>query len=288
MPCKLVFFYNQGGSGFSETYYVSGSDPKAAVNALTYTTLVNMSYWRHPACSLWAVRASTTVLPRLSFTQTYAGYYRGAGIVGAFDLRPDVYSTDAVVRLSGVGSHNRRVYFRGLKDQDVNITNLNVPQPSAFLAAGIGHAAQAMKTQGFQIRYTLLPPDGGLLWHGVSLVEPSALSPFVTNLIVGPAVSPLFTKGQQILIRGADSRALPRFPRTAMITGIDPIGGKLQVNYAIPGGVNLIQPKLQLTHLTYSYDPIDNYILERFSEHKTGRFFGQLRGRSRSLRAGPI
>lgn len=287
MPIKLVFFYTQAQSGFSETYYMPGSDPRAAVLSLDQALITNMSYWRHPACQLYAVRASTTDPPKKSYLQIFGGYYKGGGIVGQVGTEPDVQSTDAVVRINGIGGHSRRVYFRGLRDIDTRVSSVNTPIPSAYLAGGIANAFGDFKRMGFQIRFTQLPPDGGQVWHSVTSVMPATISSSITRMVIGATAIGSYAKGDKIVIQRADSRVLPRFPRIATIYGIDTVNAALEIPYAIPGGGTLLTPRLRVTKLVYAYENMDQQLLERFSEHKTGRFFGQLRGRSRAIRSGP-
>jgi hypothetical protein len=285
---KLVFFYNQGASGFSETYYVPGSDPKAAVQTIDYATAVNLSFWRHPNCYLWAVRGSTVVPPKSSYLQIWSTYFKGTGSTTAFDTWPDVQSTDCVVRLSSTNNHSRRVYFRGLRDMDVMTSPIGVAQPSAWLANGISNAAASMQAKSFQIRFTQLPPDAGLLWHGVVSVQPSLLTNYMASATVGAGEIGAFNKGDLVIFQGADHRVLMRFPRVARIVQIDTVGGKFDFAYAIPGGQMTITPKLRVTKLVYAYDNISGHVIERFSEHKTGRFFGQLRGKSKGVKLSPL
>lgn len=285
MSIKLVFFYNQGASGFSETYYVPGSDPKAAVQTIDYNTAVNLAYWRHPNCYLWAVRGSTTVLPKRSYLQIWSTYFRGGGSQTLYpDSLPDVQSTDCVTRLSSQNEKIRRVYFRGLRDIDVITNQQGVAMPSAYLRKGIQDAVFSMKAKNFQIRFTELPPDAGLTWYGIVSVSTGLTSNGMAAVNVGPAVIGNFAKGDLVLFQGADRRWLSRWPRTARIYSVDALGGKFEIAYAIPGGSIAITPKMRVTKLVYGYDNITDFVIERFSEHKTGRFFGQLRGRSRGVK----
>jgi len=78
---------------------------------------------------------------------------------------------------------------------------------------------------------------------------------------------------------------LARFPRSAEVLSITSPAGvnNYEIAYQLPGGVTVAPKNLRFTTLTYSYEALTDWAFERLGEHKTGRPFGSLRGRSKGV-----
>jgi len=284
---KLVFFYNQYDAGWSETYYVAGSDPKLFAGTLTKQFLQNSVAFRSASTVLKAVRCTRIEPPRFAFLlrpypspQGQRAFASGEG--------PDVTSTDAVIQLNGQIGASRRVFMRGLYDADVQRDSFGVDFMGPILSKGINLFVAGLMAYGTTIRYLTRPPGGGLVWQSLFNIAASDFNPFWTSFILDPAI-PAHAVGDTLSFTNIPSTRLPGFPRTAKIIRISVDAGilKYSINYALPGGVAPAPRGLRCTTLLPAFDPIIDWQFGRFSEHKTGRPFGSLRGRakSRSVRA---
>jgi len=287
MGLKVTFFYNQGKQGFSETYYsASVSDPQSFLDGITPSIMHGFTDLRAVGCVLWAIRASYTEPPRRSALRLILGDYGGLLFGNADNLAPDVVSTDAVLRLSGLQGSPRRLYLRGLKDSDVVLSNIGNDQPTAQLVAGFKKLLKSITALNLAIKYTVLPPVGGAIWSAVTDVGISGIQAYYSycelgNVVAWPAG---FEVGSSVVFQGVPSRSLPRWPRVAQITGRTAVAPfRFSIAYRIPGGIVNAPTKMRVTPYVTNYDPILAYQFERFSEQKTGKPFGALRGRSRGV-----
>ena len=285
MTLKLSFFYNQGRQGFSETYYVnSGSTPQDFVNGLTRAQLVAFQRLHSLYAPLFAIRASTVEPPRKSALRVIRGELQGSITSINPDQDPDVVSTDAVVRLVGTQGIPRRVYLRGLIDTDVVRDAYGNDLPPAGFLKRLDNYYFALKDIGCAIRYTVLPPTGGAAWTQIYQLVPGPDS-HTTNIQFAGDDFPVGTEvGKFIVLQGIPASGAPRFPRVAQIIQRQTVGGKfLTIAYRLLVGGNVSTPRGRLTPLVYGYDPILTGQFERYSEHKTGKPIGSLRGRSKGL-----
>lgn len=280
---KIVIFYNQGPRGFSETYWLPDQNPKAAADGLTNQFLNAMVGFRAQNTSIYAIRASNEGPPRLSYLRLAGFQFQGASGLTAESL-PDVITTTAVVRLSSAAGVTRRVFLRGLPD-DLVVRNIFARDtPPAAMIAAIDKYTKALATAGMQIRYQLRPPAGGLAFQQVSaLIQPPDL-PQYTQITFVPVAGFAPVTGANIVFSGIDPR-LRDFPRIAKITSVGVIGvtQTLNIAYRMPAGGLVSPAKMKMLNLVYGLSPIAEGDFERFSEHKTGRPFGLLRGRSRAV-----
>lgn len=280
---KIVIFYNQGPRGFSETFWLPNQNPKVAADGLTNAFLNAMISFRAANTSIYAVRASNEGPPRLSYLRLLGAGFQGGGS-GSADGLPDVITTTAVVRLNSADGFSRRVFLRGLPDDLVVRNVFSRDTPPAGLISAIDKYVKALNTAGMQIRYQMRPPVGGLQFAQVqSLIEVPAISNHtqISHLATAGFV-PL--TGANIVFSGIDAR-LRDFPRIARVIVTGAIGAvqTLNIAYRMPAGGIVVPAKMKMLNLLYVLTPITEGVFERFSEHKTGRPFGQLRGRSRAV-----
>jgi hypothetical protein len=196
---------------------------------------------------------------------------------------PDVTSTDAVTSLYGVGGSTRRVFLRGLFDGDVVRDVFGVDKPTPTLVKGIQLFISGMISYQFMIRYVQRPPNAGLVWQKVVTMLRDDDNFSRTKFRLSP-VAPERAIGDRLSVTGIPSGQIPGFPRNVQILDKVVEAGftYYKVAYALPGGSTVNPRNMQVTTLVPVYDPIEGHQFERFSEHKTGRPFGSLRGRSRS------
>jgi len=289
MTLKLSFFYNQGKAGFSEVYYVDGSNAKEHIDSMLPNLFRNMTIWRDPTTQLISVRASTVTTPKLSFSRTFPDQYFGGYANNLDDPTPDVVSTDAVVRFNGATGARRRIYLRGLRDDSVARTQLTgADEPSALFVKTLKAYAATITTLNYQIRYTVLPPAGGAVFTRITDIISDPVTPSFSVLGTGIAPPGDWVVGTQLVVQGMPSATVPHFPRVVTVVSRNTVGENIGVVVAFRklAGGRVWLSKARATGLIYAYDPITDYQFERFSEHKTGRPFGQLRGRSRGVRVG--
>lgn len=282
MPLKVSFFYNQYNSGWSETYYVPGSDaPKTFADTLTNVFQKNSCSFRSVATFLKAIRV--TRIGGTRFSVLVRPYPAVQGTRGSTSSGPDVASTDAVIALTGTGGAVRRLFLRGFADEDVFRDAYGNDTISETISKGVELFVKGMKSYGFAIRFQQRPDNAGLVWQKVSKVLPWAGEPTYAEIQTHPNL-PLHAVGEDLTFGGIPTDKLPRFPRTAEVLGTLLVDGETsyKVAYAIPGGVSVTPKNMRLTKLLYAYDNINDWDFERYSEHKTGRPFGSLRGRARA------
>jgi hypothetical protein len=282
MPTKMVLFFNQLQGGFSETFYHTSDDPQTLA-----TTLTNDFYQK--AANL---RATSTILKAARFSRI--GGAKLSILVRPFPIAqgkratvavpgPDPISTTAVYLLQATNGNTRRLFMRGLADVDVERDNFGNDLESSALMSGRNAYFAALFQLGFQVQVTQKPPFLGLTWRNVVRVR--ALTPSVANrceIRLFPE-APNFAVNDMLDFAGAGV-SLPRFPRRTRILGISVVDGvaNYQIAYALPGGVTVEPQNMRCQILPKLYAPISLWYFERFSEHKTGRPFGSLRGRARA------
>lgn len=281
MPCKMVFFYNQVGRGWTEVYYTTEDNPQSAATAMGDQTLGKFIYPRHRLTYLVGIRASLVDSPRSSYFRPLEGYKGKAG-TSSGNATPDVVSVDAVVKLtSDIASVSRRVFFRGLADEDVGRHADGPDAPSGNLIAGLKSWHGALRTLNYQVRYVTQPPAGGLVWTRILSATASSLGPGFTDLLV-TAIPAGLLSGQRIRFTGLNTSDLPGLPRTAYVVQTSVAAGAIvTIPYRFRNTGVVTTPKAFFTRLAYQYTNIFGQQFERFSEHKTGRPTVSLRGRSR-------
>lgn len=290
MPLKVVFFYNQYKQGFSETYYINSAiDPQAWLDTLPGSAIRGLTDMRGLSTVLWAVRASTVDAPRKSAIRLVRGDFGGLTFpaMTLAQQLSDVVSTTAVLRLFGALGKPRRVFLRGLRDIDTVIDTAGTDNPSATLIGYFKKYVNALKTLSLCIKYTVLPPDGGKFWFHVSEVHPQVINSAYAACVIGGIVAwpGNMNTGDYVVFQGAPSTYLPKWPRIAQIVARTAgAPWELTIAYRVPSQSNLIPAKMRLTQFTPAYDAITTGEFERFSEHKTGKPFGMLRGRSKGLK----
>jgi len=282
---KMTMFFNLFEAGFSETFYHTNNDPVALKNLIPNSFYQAAAAVRDRACRLKAVRFSQIGGNRLSILHRPYPPASGTRGFGGLTTQADVVSTTAVFQLSGFAAKTRRVWCRGLADGDV----LRNPDGSDDLNAAVSKLFDAyfgkVASLQFQIRYILRPPDIGLTWRKVVAVQhlfdvsPNRASFFLSEQV------PALLIGSRVSFDNIPS-TLPHFPRSAeIINGIAQDGiNNYIIAYSLPGGVTVGPPNLRLTAEQYGLSTITDWSFERFGEHKTGRPFGSLRGRSRAVR----
>ena len=282
MALKLTLFFNMNQQGWTETWYHPSSlDPVAFINGLQDAFYQASVAFRGPNVLLYAIRASV-VGTRKNYSYPLQRYnYTGPPSGGAGDYQEDV-ATDAVFKIYGQLGQKRHVFFRGLRDLDVEKTLDGADNPSARLTKLVGLWIAQLAAYNLSIQYLVKPPNGGLVYYPVDIVAPfSATSPN-SNLAV-PVPVPLGGTSGILLFQGIPRNDLPGFPKqVAPISQTGTTPNTVMIPYRYRAQTATYSPqKLKFCILTYAYDVVSFPEFVSFSERKTGRAFGASRGRSR-------
>jgi len=281
MPVKMVLYFNMYNSGWSETYYHPTDDPKGLATTLPNSFYQGSVSFRSGGCQLKAIRFSKTEGDRQSFlARPYPNAQGTAGTAG--DPGPDVASTDAVFLLTGASNTSRRVYMRGMADLDVKRDIFGNDILSASLRNGTNLFFQSLTQQGFAIRKQARPPAEALIWYPAERVTASETNRGQEAAIANVGGWGAIAVGGQVTFNGIP-KSLPGFPRTAVVIRKYSEGGffLIDIKYSVPGGVAQFPSSLKVAQVKNLFGVITGWQFERFSERKTGRPFGSLRGRAR-------
>lgn len=284
---KITLFFNQGRAGFSETFYSTNPDPAAVAASVPNAFYQSAANFRSTSTILQAVRYSRVDGGKSSFLVT--PYPSAQGKRGeTSEPGPDVASTTAVYRLLAQNGVTRRIFIRGLADIDTTRDIFGNDIQSPALDKGKDKYFLAAFNAGFQIRWIPIPPAAGawILCPQVAFVY-NATSKDGYSWLVTNDPAPLWAVGSHLVFNGVPS-TLTNFPRKALVTaltGIAPLQAA-QIKYNLPGGTSQFAKNMRAFTYTPAYSSITQWFFERFSEHKTGRPFGSLRGRKRAAVSG--
>jgi hypothetical protein len=295
MPCKVTFFFEQVGSGWTETWYHNNSDPKLLVQTLLNANLLSrVAVFRHSLTYLKAARATLLESQKMSYTQSYGTDYHGSS-GGLAEPGPDVVSADAVLAVDAQQFGRKRMFIRGLADEDIRRNATGKDIPSGSLVAGLTNYLNVMAANAFCIRRVTNPPTGGIIWVNVTSVAAVAGVPTQVDVKTDQDVVAPIAVGARVRFSRVPQDTLPGFPPNAVVLEMNPGGvSGVRISYGLRGGVAVFPPSMRLIHLAYEYQVIggvstgffslvaNKLNIERFSAHKTGRPFGLLRGRARS------
>lgn len=296
MPTKLVLFYSQQQRGWSETWYAaSAGDVRNVIqSALSDSVRSKCVSFRHPLTYLIGARATAIGTAKQSYSEQFGNAYHGLSLTVG-QSTPDVASTDCVLAVDGIQTGRKRMYIRGLNDDDVKRSSDGEDVPSASLRTGLANYLNAMRIAGFGLRILVQPPNGGLSWTSCLRVIPVTGDASHADVITNDAVVNPIVKNGYVRFSRPPFNDLPGFPTTAKVIDVNPGGNNgVRISYFLREQAPVSTKYMQVTAVAYDYPAIaavsaaatstvsNPLIIERFSEHKTGRPFGLLRGRARS------
>jgi hypothetical protein len=285
MAMKVVFFYQQGARGWTETWYTQANNPISwqEVN-ITPALLTTLVAFRAAGTRVVACRISQVDPPRLSFTLQFAGRYKIVSTLGSTTNAPDMASTDAMWQINGTDGSKRKLFIRGLRDVDTVRDADGFDTPSPFLTSGVNKMLTNLFNIGLVLRSQVRPPNGGLAWNTVIGVTPQVAMPAYTQITtlnnpVLPSPPPC-----KIVFQQLNKDNLPGFPiQTETVPGFVIAGNGIVVKYRYRGPSNPTPfTTMRFTGLVYTYIAMGTWTFVAFSERKTGRPFGVPRGRARS------
>jgi hypothetical protein len=284
MACKVVFFYNQDAQGFSETYYHNSTNPFTLANGLGDGLFASAIAMRGAGTQLLGVRCTLQdQFVRTSFTRLLGNTYLVSGGPST-STNPDVTSTAGLIKLIDNSGQSRKLYLRGLKDNDVLRDANGFIQTTARLNGQLKKFVSYLSANGLCIRTGVRPPNGTLIWNAVKQIEPVATGSPNTkiDLFAGSG----YVAGTTVIFQGIDRDVLPGFPRSAVVVDhVEAAPASITIPYTYRAATDVVIPAkpVKFTAVKFNYTTIQDYELENWTEHKTGRAFGVPRGRLRSV-----
>jgi len=284
MSIKVVIFYNQFSAGFSETWYLAGSSPVIDTSQTLWKNFLKASIGcRATGTVITAIRFSTVEPPKRSFLVRLFGEYVAPVREGFAEITPDVVSTTGVFTVTS-GTSRKRIFMRGLPDEYVQRTNTGQDEMiNAALQATNRYFATAQRL-GLSIRQQVPAGGGGPVSYPVLSVRPDPANNHWSILTSNTQV--LLAPGPQMFLRfnGIPFDDLPGFPRLATLvhtTAVAPF--EATVPYRFRNQETVTPSKMRFCQNVWEVQPTVEFVFDRWSERKTGRPFGVLRGRSRGL-----
>ncbi len=283
MSLKVVLFYNQFQRGFTETWYMPGTNPPATLPNGMDAMFKAAIQFRAGGTVLSGCRFSQTDARQATtyrFQKTYVSTQAPQSDTGEAE---DVVSTTAVWRLSDNTFHSKLMYIRGLQDRDVvrdPISGADVP--TAALLAALNNYKEKAIAAGMQLRYQKNPSNtpGFNNWQ-VTQVDKQGANVNLSVLTV--ALDPLgdITNGMIVGVRGIRKNDCPGLPKTFKCIIIDhAIPVTITFTYKFRNQAPVMPANAFVFKVDYSYQNLAVAEFLDFSEHKTGRPFFQPRGRA--------
>jgi len=279
---KIVIFYNSGSQGFSEVYYTPDNNPTVILESAWDNVFSKGILFRAKPCTLFACRATNYNGPNGTFTRPLSQRFY---IPAEDEDTPATTSNDAVWTLKGIGGKSRNVSLRGLEDTaiardvtgqdllDATVNKLMRNYFSALADAGVGikyqSKADPMANPEFQIQSIAAGPQP---------TQNSVITLF-------QAIPGGWAAGTPLIFHGIPTDDAPGFPKYCKAIAVNaPNPQEIIVPYRLRSQATVFPRNMRVRQSQFSYDAFKNgtaYFI-RFSERKTGRAFGALRGRSRA------
>jgi len=280
---KVNFIFNQTNHGFTETYYKPGSSLPTSLDNETKNLGIAALSFRHPLTTLEWIRFSIVDAPGKSIS------YRMISRVGApstLTSGPDIVQTTALWKITGNNFCRRTVAFRGLVDTQVVRSQTNgYFEPGETLAKGVNNFLNKLFLAGYAIRQAKTPANAGIVARNVTSIVVDPANANNTKVVFDGDIAAQFGAKQQVQFSGTmPNRFLPGWPRTSPVISYA-VGPPAYViiPYRLNSPAIIFQPtNLKITGLDYVYQPMTDWEFQSFTERRTGRPFGSLRGRSRA------
>ena len=287
MPVKITIFYNQANRGWTETWYAPFSSVTVPINNAAWQKFFSSSIaFRATPTLIYAMRVSG-IKPGVLGSQLYNFGNTYDQSPGGFNVsgNPDVATTDAVYQMTGATSPlaKKLMFLRGLEDAVVSRTADGTDVIDPGLQKAVNAMVTAAAALGLQIRYkSLANPQ-----VQVTSVSPNAGNVNYTDLTLNAAIVLTPPAPYAVVLYGVPTDNMPGCPKVAkVITSVAGPPAVLTIGYRLRSSSIPVTPaNMRATQLFYAYDTVNTTTttFKFWSEHKTGRPFGSLRGRTRSL-----
>lgn len=287
MAAKLVFYFNQASRGWTETWYSSRDYNSYEIDdndIIAYCTK-RLKFLETPGI-IYAVRASATELPRLSKLLLLGKRYV-AGNVNSQQLargEPDPVTTDAVINFTNQAGVKKNLFLRGLPDAMVVRDGFGNDTPPPDFVGALIEFVNTIRLRNFLIRVANKPPAVGFAPLSIIDVSTDPANPHQSVIRLRSAPNFPLPAPSQARFTRIDTDNLPGFPKIAQVLAQSAVAPfSITIPYRIRNTSPQTPPNMQMIPLGYQYFNWTTGTFVRYSEHKTGRSFGALRGRARSL-----
>jgi len=271
---RAQFIFNQVKNGWTETWYLQGSDfTDATTKALRIAAALAVCRSIHTTLETVRVTQVDPQLLRISTLTTvnYAGLQPDSAAEAE-----DVVSTSAFNQGGFFDQSKRSVFLRGLSDlsvaRDPN-TGESKPLP-AFLAA-----LTAMKGVLISIPVLMRRQNTGNPLLQITKVQVDPVVNTWTQL-VGPAQA-FPAIGDTVKFTGYQSKILPWLKGNWIVQ--DRSGTSLTIAYPYNYATPFLPAKMRAEKVTYIYPALTTLVFSEFRERKTGRPINLTRGRSSGI-----
>lgn len=288
MASRIVVYFNQANAGWSETFYTYLTDIPDDINSPAWQEFLSASL---------AMRAQPTILMGVRWTQLdppNRSYFFPVGIQNFFanqvqfltDGPPDVVATDAWFQWNSPAIGGKRaVTIRGLPDSFVTKKSNANPDPPANFVKAYRRYFDSIAALNLQMRALQRTTTGLYVKYPVQSVtaHPTNENWSVITTTVATGYNPL--ENPQVIFRGVPKNNLPGLPRiTQVLAATAAAPFTITVPYRYRGaGPSVTPAKMTFQRTAYVQDNIGTYNFIRYSTRNTGRPFGSLRGRAKSV-----
>lgn len=268
---RVTVFFEAGEYGWTETLFPATTDYNQAQTMATAYCNVRaplMASGSAPAPGIIAFRVSDDSLFRDAFDQFFQ-----PPLIGSASSGPLHPTTALLLRLTATALVRRPIYIRGIPADIMDNAGNYVPN---FVTSGLINTYRnfLLATPGWKIRTTVSSPPR-TIYSLASIVPPNS---FTTTAPNG------FNAGDVVIVKGSSRNRNPvglwKVGPGPGLTNFILTGVDLPSNYTYVAGSLGVQLKIPATGLTdLNYLAITEVTDERLTERRTGRPFGQPRGR---------
>lgn len=284
MALKITLFYNQDQQGWTEVFYSNDTNPFIHLTNVPTNTWRAANKFRAVGTDLFAARASVIGGSRQSYTISLTGKYPPLVADPKLNV-PQVTADVLLVKLRSATGDVRPLYLRGLAYADVVRFSDGSANPSGRLTGSVTEYFNAMTDAQWCLQKGNRPVLPGPGWYYPINVKPSIYDNQSDLTMV--SLPPWAAPGVPILFQGVDRNKLPGFPRIATIAYINTLAtpNTIGINWLYRGHATptYVKNTFRFTQYTNVWPRIYAYTTAQFTTHKTGRPFGEPRGRSRAV-----
>lgn len=287
MPSRILVYINQANRGFSETYYTNASfdvfspDDPFVVNFLR----ARVRLLSAPSV-IYAIRSSAVDPPRRSLLFNLGNKYQAGKVQSGAPIsgEPDPVSTDAVIKFGDGTGAFRNLFLRGLPDAFVSRDRFGNDEQLPIFGGALFDFYRTFAGLGLRIRVAQKAPTIGFTPISVISITADGLNPHHSVIALRAAPNFNLATRPQVRFQQIDTDNTPGFPRIAEVldqSNVAPFS--VTIPYRLRNAGPVTPPNMRMIPLGYIYNQITSFAFMRFSERKTGRPFGSLRGRARAL-----
>ena len=189
-----------------------------------------------------------------------------------------------MLKFYGSAGYKKNLWVRGLADISIVRDTFGNDKLPPFVANSINILLSNAQSAGLQIRFFQPPGAMGFTKYPILGVQTHSDNNTWSDLLLDPNNPLLAAPPAQLRFFQIPHDDLPGFARQYNVvaaTAVAPFA--LTVPYRYRGSGVYATRQMALMALGYGYDTVAGAEFIRFSDHKTGRPFGSLAGRTRAL-----